>query len=236
VGGVPVCDRAEAGAYQNQNTPTADTLLHPPAAVALCACPSIASRRILYRIKPAAIMAPVEGAAAARNNIFAYAPIGGHIALVVGLTAHVLLVARRAAKSLSPATSTRSQQPLRRRYAVLFSTLAALSLASVTAFAVTWRAESYDRWLKETATSSSPNAVYLGKYGTSADDRWYFGDWMLDIDLQKEWDAVAVSTPEGFIYTTQYFVGLMASSIFFGVEGEILPMFTSCSSLLTLRP
>jgi hypothetical protein len=92
------------------------------------------------------------------------------------------------------------------------------------------------RWLKETVTSSSPNAVYLGKYGTSADDRWYFGDWMLDIDLQKEWDAVAVSTPEGFIYTTQYFVGLMASSIFFGVEGKILPMFTSCSSLLTLRP
>jgi hypothetical protein len=180
-------------------------------------------------------MAPVEGAAAARNNIFAYAPIGGHMALVVGLTVHVLLVARRAAKSLSPAASTRSQRPLRRRHAVLFSTLAALSLASVTAFAVTWRAESYDRWLKETGTASSPNAVYLGKYGTSADDRWYFGDWMLDIDLQKEWDAVAVSTPEGFIYTTQYFVGLMATSIFFGVEGETSPIFTSCRTLLTLR-
>jgi hypothetical protein len=173
-------------------------------------------------------MAPVEGAAAARNNLFAYAPFGGHIALVVALTAHVLLVARRAAKSLPPTTSTRSQQPLRRRYAVLFSTLAALSLGLVTTFAVTWRAESYDRWLKDTGASNSPNAVYLGKYGTSADSRWFLGDWILDVDLQKEWDAVAVSTPEGFIYTTQYFVGLMASSIFFGVEGETTSVSTNC--------
>jgi hypothetical protein len=197
-------------------------------AVALYACPSITSYLIPYRIRLPFAMAPVEGAAAARNNLFAYAPFGGHIALAVGLSAHVLLVARRAAKSLPPTSSTRFQRPLRRRYAVLFSTLAALSLASVTAFGVTWRAESYDRWLKDTGASSSPNALYLGKYGTSADDRWYFGDWILDIDLQKEWDAVAVSTPEGFIYTTQYFVGLMASSIFFGVEGEIIPAHTRC--------
>ncbi|KAH3943904.1 hypothetical protein HBH70_152610 [Parastagonospora nodorum] len=152
-------------------------------------------------------MAPVEPEAAARNNIFAYAPFGGQIALVVGLTAHVLLVARRAAKSLPPTSSTRSQQPLRRRYAIIFSTLAALSLASVTTFAVIWRAMSYVDWL-QTGTSNTK------------DGRWYLGDWVYDVDLHAQSDAVAVSKPEGFLYTCQHFVGLLASSIFFGIEGH----------------
>jgi hypothetical protein len=184
-------------------------------------------------------MAPVEGGAAARNNLFAYAPFGGHIALVVGLTAHVLLVARRAAKSLPPTTSTRSQQPLRRRYAVLFSTLAALSLASVTAFAVIWRAVSYARWADHTGAPTSQNALYAGGYA-DADERLYLGDWILDVNLQKEQDEVAVATQEGFLYTTQHFVGLIASSVFFGVEGKTTSVSTDfvkpiCNSLLTLH-
>lgn len=153
-------------------------------------------------------MAPVEPEAAARNNIFAYAPFGGHIALVVGLTAHVLLVARRAAKSLPPTSSTRSQQPLRRRYAIVFSTLAALSLASVTTFAVIWRAMSYVDWLQTGTTDSK-------------DGRWYLGDWVYDVDLHAQSDAVALSQPEGFLYTCQHFVGLLASSVFFGIQGKI---------------
>jgi len=165
-------------------------------------------------------MAPVEGGAAATNNLFAYAPFGGHVALVVGLTAHVLLVARRAAKSLPPTTSTRSQQPLRRNYAILFSVLAALSLASVTTFAVLWRAESYLRWANTDAVNS-PSGIWTGSYGTAQEGRWYLGDWVRDIDLRKESDEIAVATPAGFLYTSQHFVGLMASSIFFGVEGEI---------------
>ncbi|KAF1914657.1 hypothetical protein BDU57DRAFT_454824 [Ampelomyces quisqualis] len=164
-------------------------------------------------------MAPIEGDAHARNNVFAYAPFGGHLALVVGLTAHVLRVARRAAKALPPASSTRSQQPLRRRHAALFSTLAALSLASVALFAVMWRAISYVDWAQSGA-ATAPNALYLGDYGTGADGRWYLGDWIKDIDLQKESDVVAVSTAEGFLYTTQHFIGLMAASVFFGAEGH----------------
>lgn len=164
-------------------------------------------------------MAPVEGAAAARNNVFAYAPFGGHIALVVGLTAHVLLVARRAAKSLPPTTSTRSQQPLRRRHAIIFSSLAALSLASVTTFAFIWRAISYVDWAHSGA-SNAPNSLHSGPYGTDTDSHWYLGDWVYDIDLQKESDKIAVTTPEGFLYTSQHFVGLLAASIFFGIEGR----------------
>jgi hypothetical protein len=166
-------------------------------------------------------MAPVEPEASARNNMFAYAPFGGQIALVVGLTAHVLLVARRAAKSLPPTTLTRSQQPLRRRHAFLFSTLAALSLASVTTFAVLWRAISYVDWV-HSGTANAPNALHTGAYGTT-DGRYYLGDWIYDIDLQEQSDQVAVRTPEGFIYTSQHFVGLLASSIFFGIEGTSSP-------------
>lgn len=164
-------------------------------------------------------MAPVEADAAARNNIFAYAPFGSHVALVVGLTAHVLLVARRAAKALPPTTSTRTQQPLRRQNAIVFSALAAASLASVTTFAVLWRAVSYINWA-HSGSPNAPNALHLGSYGTGADGRFYFGDWIRDIDLQKESDRVAIAHSEGFLYTFQHFVGLLVSSIFFGVEGE----------------
>jgi hypothetical protein len=162
-------------------------------------------------------MAPVEAGAHARNNIFAYAPFGSHVALVVGLTAHVLFVARRAAKSLPATTSTRSQQPLRRRYAIIFSALAALSLASVTTFAVIWRAISYVQWV-HSGVGNAPNALHTGAYGTT-DGRWYLGDWVYDVDLQAQSDKIAIRTPEGFLYTSQHFVGLMASSIFFGIEG-----------------
>lgn len=164
-------------------------------------------------------MAPVEADAAARNNIFAYVPFGSHVALVVGLTAHVLLVARRAAKALPPTTLTRTQQPLRRRNAIIFSALAAVSLASVTTFAVLWRAMSYVNWA-HSGSPNAPNALHLGNYGTGPEGRFYFGDWVRDIDLQKESDRVAIAHSEGFLYTFQHYVGLMVSSIFFGVEGE----------------
>lgn len=163
-------------------------------------------------------MAPVVSDVSARNNLFAYVPFGGHIALVIGLTAHVLLVARRAAKSLPPGTSTRAQEPLRRNYAILFSVIAALSLASVATFAVYWRAASYVRWIQSDAVKS-PNALWNGWYGTGDEGRYYFGDWVNDFNLKKEADSIAVKTPEGFLYTSQHFIGLMASSIFFGVEG-----------------
>jgi hypothetical protein len=163
-------------------------------------------------------MAPVEPEASARNNLFAYAPFTSHILLVIGLTVHVLRVARRASKSLPPSTTTRSQQPLRRNYAILFSVLAALSLASVTTFAVFWRAISYAQWA-ESGAKNSPNGLWTGWYGTGEEGRLYLGDWIRDIDLRKAADKVAISTPEGFLYTSQHFLGLLASSIFFGVEG-----------------
>ncbi|KAF2026771.1 hypothetical protein EK21DRAFT_73409 [Setomelanomma holmii] len=164
-------------------------------------------------------MAPVEPEAHARNNLFAYAPFTGHIALVIGLTVHVLRVARRASKSLPPSTTTRTQQPLRRNYAIFFSALAALSLASVTTFAVLWRAISYVQWA-ESGAKNSPNGIWTGWYGTGEEGRLYLGDWIKDIDLRRAADKVAISTPEGFLYTSQHFLGLLASSIFFGVEGH----------------
>lgn len=172
-------------------------------------------------------MAPVEPDAAARNNLFAYAPFGTHIALVISLTGHVLYVARRAAKSLPPTTATRTQEPLRRNYAIFFSVLAALSLATVTAFAVLWRAISYVRW-SESGVANSPNGIWNGPYGTGEEGRWYLGDWIRDIDLRKESDRISIHHSEGFLYTSQHFMGLLASSIFFGVEGTLtrrqLPM------------
>lgn len=164
------------------------------------------------------VMAPVDTDAATRSNSLPIAIFGGQIILVTTLTAHILITARRAAKSLPPSTRTRAQDPVRRRHALIFSGLAALSLASVTTFAVLWRALSYVRWA-EHKNHDTPGTIWSGWYGTGEAERWHLGDWITDIDLLRENDSLAVMRPEGFLYTSQYIVGLLAASIFMGVEG-----------------
>ena len=165
-------------------------------------------------------MAPVDTDAATRSNSLPIALFGGQVLLVTGLTAHVLLTARRAAKSLPPSTRTRSQDPVRRRQAFTFLILALLSLASVTTFAFIWRAISYLHWA-EKGHHETPGSLWSGWYGTGTEATWHLGDWISDIDLVSEFDAVGIKKPEGFLYTSQYFVGLLATSIFMGAEGEL---------------
>jgi hypothetical protein len=165
-------------------------------------------------------MAPVE--AHAESNFVPYALFAGRISLVLGLTFNILLTTRRAAKSLPPATRTRSQQPLRRSYAILFSVLAGLSLASVTTFAVVWRLLSYMEWADE-GRHSLPIALWRGWYGRD-DARWHLRDWSMATSLERarESDLTCIQTPEGFLYTAQHHVALLASAIFMGIEGKLL--------------
>ncbi|KAJ4376529.1 hypothetical protein N0V86_006642 [Didymella sp. IMI 355093] len=166
-------------------------------------------------------MAPVETDAASRSNNLPILLFGGQTLLVAGLTAHVLLTTRRAAKTLPPATRTRSQNDIRRRHARVFSAIALLSLASVTTFAVIFRVISYVQWA-ELGNRPTPGSLWQGWYGTGEEGigNWHLGDWTRDIDLVRESDAVAVLKPEGFFYTAQHFMGLLAASIFIGVEGH----------------
>lgn len=177
-------------------------------------------------------MAPVEIDAATRSNSLPIALFGGQILLVTGLTTHVLLTARRAAKALPPSTSTRSQDPVRRRHAITFTIIAFLSLLSVTTFAALWRALSYVNWA-EHANHGTPGNIWSGWYGTGDDEHWHLGDWLTDIDLLHESDLVGVMKPEGFLYTSQYFVGLLASSVFIGVEGMLKSILEFIVKLLT---
>ena len=98
-----------------------------------------------------------------------------------------------------------------------FSIIALLSLLSVGSFAFLWRAISYVRWAEHNK-HDIPGSLWGGPYGTG-EERWYLGDWIADIDLVREFDAVGIMKPEGFLYTSQYFVGLIASAIFMGAEG-----------------
>jgi hypothetical protein len=166
-------------------------------------------------------MAPVETDAALRSNNMPILLFGGQTLLVAGLTAHVLLTTRRAAKALPPSTRTRSQNELRRRHARIFSALALLSLASVTTFSVIWRVISYVQWAEQ-GNHKTPGSLWQGWYGAGETSvgRWHLGDWLKDVDLVNELDAVAIRKPEGFYYTTQHFVGLLASAIFIGVQGK----------------
>ncbi|KAF2799715.1 hypothetical protein K505DRAFT_321021 [Melanomma pulvis-pyrius CBS 109.77] len=182
-------------------------------------------------------MAPLEPGATAHTNSLPFALFSGQIVLVAGLTTHLLLTARRAARSLPPSTVTRTQEPTRRRHVAVFSVLALLSLASVTTFAVAWRVLSYVTWAETGNHEGTPGGLWTGNYGTGAEGvgRWHLGDWTSDIDLFRASDAVAVGTPEGFLYTAQHFVGLTAMAIFVGVEGHRRNLSTlTITSFVTL--
>ena len=166
-------------------------------------------------------MAPLDPAATSRPNTLPIAIFGAHALVVAGLTAHIFFAVRRAARSLPPPSSTRSQEPVRRRHVAMFAFLALASLASVTTFAVVWRVVSYFNWA-EKSNDQTPGSIWNGWYGTGDEGvgRWRLGDWISDIDLLREVDLVAVGTPEGFLYTSQHFVALATAAIFIGVEGH----------------
>lgn len=166
-------------------------------------------------------MAPVETDAALRSNNTPILLFGGQALLVASLTGHVLLTTRRAAKSLPPSARTRSQRDLRRRHARIFSAIALASLASVTAFSVIWRVMSYVHWA-ELGEHTTPGSLWQGWYGTGDEwvGKWHLGDWIMDTDLLRESDDLAIRRPEGFFQTAQHFMGLLATSTFMGVEGH----------------
>ncbi|KAJ4288454.1 hypothetical protein N0V90_011689 [Kalmusia sp. IMI 367209] len=166
-------------------------------------------------------MAPLETSATSLSNRFPVALFVGQTLLVAVLTTNVLVKARQAARSLPPPTATRAQGVARRRHAITFSVLAFLSLASVTTFAVLWRALSYLDWA-ETGNHELPGTLWAGWYGTGEEGvgRWRLGDWLTDTDLFRASDEVAVARPEAFLYTSQHFVALVANAMFMGIEGR----------------
>lgn len=174
-------------------------------------------------------MAPVESEASARSNTIPYIVFSAHVTLVIVLTLNILDTARRAARSLPPATRTRTQQPLRRVYASIFSILALLSLSSVATFSIIWRAVEYIQWA-EKGKHDFPNSLWRGWYANDV-AHWHLRDWATDVDLVKEWSLVSVATPEGFLYTSQQYVGLLASAIFMGIEGGFLLCILITSTL-----
>ena len=74
------------------------------------------------------------------------------------------------------------------------------------------------RWAQHN-NQEIPGSLWSGWYGTGEEEQWHLVDWIADIDLVRVFVAVGIMKPEGFLYTSQYFVGLIASSIFMGAEG-----------------
>jgi hypothetical protein len=163
-------------------------------------------------------MAPVEADADASSGLASYALFTGRAFLVVGLSINALFVARNAAMALPPSSRTRSQLPLRRTYAAMFLGLALLSLASVTVFAFVWRALSYMEWYNA-GRVHWPNALWRGWYGNDA-GRWHLRHWLADVNLAADTDLFSIQMREGFLWTSQHYIGLLASAIFMGAEGE----------------
>jgi hypothetical protein len=157
-----------------------------------------------------------------RGNLLPIVRFAGHGLIVVALSAHLAWTAHKAATHLSRSAYRRSQLTLRARNATAFSVLAFLSLASVSAFAFRWRALSYMNWAR-LYDHKIPNSLWSGWSGAANDavGHWRLGDWLADIDLRREADAISILTPEGFLYTTQHFIGQLVTSVFVGVQGKI---------------
>ncbi|KAF2744019.1 hypothetical protein M011DRAFT_480325 [Sporormia fimetaria CBS 119925] len=166
-------------------------------------------------------MAPLDPNVTGRSNVLPLSLFGAQVLGVAGLTTHILHRIYRAAQSLPPSASTRTQRSTRLRNAGIFATLAALSIASVTTFAVAWRALSYFEWAEKGA-HESPGTIWTGWYGTGDEGvgRWRLGDWWKDVDLLADEQAKALASPEAFLYLYQHFFGVTAAAIFFGVEGR----------------
>lgn len=167
-------------------------------------------------------MAPAPPDARSQSNAVPLLRYSAQVAVVAYLTVYIVRNIRRAARSLGPTTGTRAQEPVRRRNVAIFSTLALLSLISVTTFGVAWRVLSYFEWA-EHHQHDSPNALWSGWYGTGDEGlgHWRLGDWWSDIDHPTDTDRVTVASPEGLWYTGQHLVGLATAAMFMGIEGNL---------------
>ncbi|KAI8932822.1 hypothetical protein NX059_010305 [Plenodomus lindquistii] len=161
-------------------------------------------------------MPPVENA---HSNSLPIIFFGTQILVPVLAAGVALDHVGRAATSLPPSSRTRAQNSTRRRHAVIFSLLATVSLATIAFFGFIWRVFSYVRWA-EKKHYKIPNSSWEGWDTTAAGPHWHLREWISDIDLVRELDSVGIDKPEGFLYTSQYFVGLLAAAIFMGAEGR----------------
>lgn len=166
-------------------------------------------------------MAPLDPVATSQTNTYPIALFSTQVLFIAASSAHIIQHIRRTAKSLPPPPSTRSQTTVRNRHAKVFAGLAALSLTSVSIFAVAFRVLSYFEWA-DNGNHQSPGGLWSGWYGTgdTGVGRWRLGDWLSDVDLNKQSEVVTVHSVEGFFYTAQHYTVLIATAIFFGVEGR----------------
>lgn len=166
-------------------------------------------------------MAPLDPVATSQSNTYPLALFSTQIIFVAAASAHIIQHIRRAAKSLPTPPSTRNQTSVRNRHTKIFATLATLSLASVSTFAVAFRVLSYFEWADK-GQHQSPVGLWTGWYGTGDNGvgRWRLGDWLSDVDLNQQSEVVTVHSVEGFFYTAQHYAVFIATSIFFGVEGR----------------
>jgi hypothetical protein len=168
-------------------------------------------------------MAPVEPSALSTTWTPPLILFATQLVLFGPLTFSVVRAIRHAAKSIPPSSSTRAQVPLRHRHALIFATLGVVSLASVTTFGLAWRVLSYLQWA-ENKNHDVPGSLWSGWYGTGDDGvgYWRLADWARDTGLDGGVDGLgfALGNAEEAAWSGQWYVGLIATTFFFTVEGK----------------
>jgi len=164
-------------------------------------------------------MAPVEHALH-NSNTQAILSFSAQATVVSYLTYVVISSIRRAGRSLPPSLETRTRQLKRTNDIRIFSVFATLSFGVLSYFAVYRRVLSYQTWAHE--HNEVPGALWTGWYASesSTEKEVQLGKWLEDINLGKEWTDLALGTSKGLWWSSAYFTGLTAWSIFLGIEGK----------------
>ncbi|KAK5147546.1 hypothetical protein LTR04_000806 [Oleoguttula sp. CCFEE 6159] len=147
---------------------------------------------------------------------------------VAALLAVIISTLRRAWRTLPPALNTRQHQAKRRSDVVKFAALAAVSFVLLACCNIYHHRRSYNEWTAQRLAPSPPKPLpngLLGREylhptdGAEALD-WEIGRWFRDTDVLTGFYKVVTETSKSFWWSQQHFAGVVAWSLFVGIEGR----------------
>ncbi|TKA53650.1 hypothetical protein B0A49_12947 [Cryomyces minteri] len=147
---------------------------------------------------------------------------------IAALLAVIISTLRRAWRTLPPALNTRQHQAKRRSDVVKLAGLAAVSFVLLACCNVYHHRRSYNEWTAQRLAPSPskplPNGLlgraYLRPTDAAEALDWEIGRWFRETDVVTGFYKVVTETSKSFWWSQQHFAGVVAWSLFVGIEGH----------------
>ncbi|TKA62465.1 hypothetical protein B0A49_12096, partial [Cryomyces minteri] len=145
---------------------------------------------------------------------------------IAALLAVIISTLRRAWRTLPPALNTRQHQAKRRSDVVKLAGLAAVSFVLLACCNVYHHRRSYNEWTAQRLAPSPskplPNGLlgraYLRPTDAAEALDWEIGRWFRETDVVTGFYKVVTETSKSFWWSQQHFAGVVAWSLFVGIE------------------